>query len=147
MIGVEIDMVVSDSVKALELYEQVFGAERVEVTAYERGLNEAVFTLFGTRFHLLDENPEYQLFAPKEGEGKPVWFNLVVSDLKSTFERVVKAGFTIVQQIAEMPEMGVSNAIACDPFGHLWMLHQVHREVSFEERIQHFDEALGRKDG
>lgn len=144
MAGVEIDMVVFDSVKALELYELVFGAERVEVTAYERGLNEAVFTLFGTRFHLLDENHEYQLFAPKKGEGKPIWLNLMVDDLKKTFEKAAAAGFLVIQDIVEMPEMGVSNAMVADPFGHLWMLHQIHREVSFEERIKHMDEVLGK---
>ncbi|CVK18878.1 hypothetical protein [Sporomusa sphaeroides] len=31
MTGVEIDMVVSDSLKALELYEKVFDLQRVEV--------------------------------------------------------------------------------------------------------------------
>jgi PhnB protein len=144
--GVEIDMVVYDSVKALALYELVFGVERVEATAYDRGLNEAVFTLYGTRFHLLDENAEYQLFAPKEGEGKPFWLNVLVPDIKATFEKAQQNGFTAVQPLTEMPEMGVSNAILADPFGYVWMLHQIHREVSFEERTEYWDEKL-KKDG
>ena len=32
MTGVEIDMVVTDSLKALELYEKIYEVERVEVT-------------------------------------------------------------------------------------------------------------------
>jgi PhnB protein len=28
----------------------------------------------------------------------------------------------------------VSNAIFVDPFGYNWLLHQLHRGVSFEER-------------
>lgn len=142
MVGVEIDLVVSDSVKALALYEQVFGVERIEVTAYEKGLNEAVFTLYGTRFHLLDENPAYQLFAPKEGEGKPFWLNVLVPDIRSCFDRAVSAGFTPIQPITEMPEMGLSNAMLADPFGYIWMLGQMHREVSFEERTAYWDEKL-----
>ena len=142
MIGVEIDMVVGDSVKALELYERVFGAERVEVTAYENGLNEAVFTIFGTRFHLLDENAEYQLFAPKDGERKPMWLNVLVPDIKATFEKAMESGFNVIQPITEMPEMGVSNAVCTDPYGYMWMLHQIHREVSFEERTKIWDEKL-----
>jgi hypothetical protein len=35
-----------------------------------------------------------------------------------------------------MAAYGVSNAIFRDPFGYIWMLHQVHKEVSFEERKQ-----------
>ncbi|KAF1083960.1 hypothetical protein SPSYN_02872 [Sporotomaculum syntrophicum] len=38
MVGVEIDMVVPDSLKALELYEKVFDIERVEVTDYPKGM-------------------------------------------------------------------------------------------------------------
>jgi uncharacterized glyoxalase superfamily protein PhnB len=142
MTGVEIDMVVSDSVKAFELYKRVFGAERVEVTAYEKGLNEAIFTIYGTRFHLLDENPEYQLFAPKEGERKPMWMNVLVPDIKATFEKAVESGFNEIQPVTEIPEMGVSNAVCSDPFGYVWMLHQIHREVSFEERTKMWDEKL-----
>ena len=142
MVGVEIDMVVSDSVKALELYERVFEVERVEVTAYEKGLNEAVFLLYGTRFHLLDENPEYGLYAPKEDESKPIWMNVLVPDIKATFEKAIKSGFKEDQPITEIKEMGVSNAMCTDPFGYVWMLTQIHREVSFEERTKIWDEKL-----
>ncbi|MEN6324559.1 MAG: VOC family protein [Syntrophomonas sp.] len=145
MVGVEIDMVVCDSVKALELYERVFGAERVEATAYENGLNEAVFTIFGTRFHLLDENAEYQLFAPKDGERKPMWLNVLVPDIKATFEKAIESGFNEIQPITEIPEMGVSNAVCTDPFGYVWMLHQIHREVSFEERTKILEGKLKNK--
>jgi len=116
--------------------------ERVEATAYEKGLNEAVFTLFGTRFHLLDENPEYGLLAPKEGERKPMWLNVFVPDIKATFEKAIESGFNEIQPITEMPEMGVSNAVCADPFGYVWMLHQIHREVSFKERTKIWDEKL-----
>ena len=60
MTGVEIDMVVTDSLKALELYEKIFEIERVEVSDFPKGENEVVFTLYGVRFHLLDENPNFQ---------------------------------------------------------------------------------------
>ena len=62
MVGVEIDMIVSDSVKALELYEKIFAEiERIEVTSLPEGENEAVFSLYGVRFHMLDENEEFGL--------------------------------------------------------------------------------------
>lgn len=142
MVGVEIDMVVTDRVKALELYERVFGAERVEVTAYQKGMNEAVFTLFGTRFHLLDENEEYQLSAPKEGGCKSMWLNVLVPDIQATLSKAASEGFTEIQPLNEMPEMGASNAVLSDPFGYVWMFHQIHRIVSFEERTKIWDEKL-----
>jgi PhnB protein len=43
MVEVEIDMIVSDSLKALELYEKVFNIERIEVTNFPKDENEVVF--------------------------------------------------------------------------------------------------------
>lgn len=142
MVGVEIDMVVTNSIKALELYEKIFEIERIEVTSFEKGLNEAIFTLYGARFHLLDENHEYQMIAPKEGETKSMWVNVLVPDIKETYSKAIAAGCTEVQPVTELTDFGVSNAVFSDAFGYIWMLHQIHREVSFEERIRMFEEKM-----
>ena len=140
MIGTEIDFVVPDSLKALELYEKIFDIERIEVTDFPKGENEVIFSLYDVRFHMLDENPQFQIIAPKPGDPKPMWFNIMVPDVEKTFEKAVKEGCTQVQPVTEMKEMGMSNAIFVDPFGYLWMLHQVHKEVSFEERKKIWEE-------
>lgn len=134
MTGVEINLIVPDSLKALELYESIFELERIEVTDFPKGQNEAVFTIYGTRFHMLDENPDFQLRAPKPGAYIPVWFNVLVPNIQETFAKALKAGCTEIQSVKEMPDFGVSNAIFSDAFGYQWLLHQVHKVVSFEER-------------
>ena len=48
--GTEIDFVVKNSVKALELYKKIFDVEVVEVTNYPEGTNEAVFNYMGQDF-------------------------------------------------------------------------------------------------
>ena len=140
MIGVEIDMVVADSLKALELYEKIFDIERIEVTAFPKGENEVIFSLYGVRFHMLDENPEFELKAPSSDEPQSIWFNIMVLDIKETFSKAISAGCTEVQPVTELTDYGVSNAIFMDAFGYLWMLHQVHKEVSFEERVRLWEE-------
>jgi uncharacterized glyoxalase superfamily protein PhnB len=142
MVGVEIDMVVKDSLAALALYERLFDVERVEVTNYDKGLNEAVFNMYGARFHLLDENPKYMLNAPKEGDPKPMWVNVVVPDIAATFENVAQTGCVVIQPITDMADMGVKNAFFADPFGYIWMLHQIMREVSFEERCRLIEQQM-----
>ena len=132
--GVEINFAVSDCLAALALYEKIFPVERLEVTSFPKGQNEAVFTIFGSQFHMLDENPEFGLMAPKEPA--PIWFNVMVPDIKTVHQKAVDAGCAQVQEITEMPEMGMSNSMFTDPFGYIWMLHQVHREVSFEDRLR-----------
>lgn len=134
--GVEIDFVVSDSLAALKQYEQVFDLKRIEVTNLSKGQNEVIFEIYGTRFHLLDENPEHHLVAPKEGQPVTMWLNVTVPDIKRTFEAAVRAGCEVVQEVVELPNHGVSNASFIDSDGYHWMLHQVHRVVGLEERIQ-----------
>ncbi|WP_104373014.1 VOC family protein [Desulfocucumis palustris] len=140
MVGVEIDIVVTDSLKALELYEKIFDIERVEVSDFPKGENEVIFTLYGARFHMLDENPKFRLIAPTPDEPKSIWFNILVPDIKATFSKAISAGCAEVQPVTELPDYGVSNAIFSDAFGHLWMLHQIHKEVSFEERKRLWEE-------
>lgn len=136
MEAVEFDFVVKDSLKAIELYERIFPVERVEVTDFKMGSNEAVFNIFGTRFHMLDENPEFQLFAPKEGSTQSSWFNVTVKDINKTHHKAIKQGCTEIQAVTKLEDFGVSNAIFLDPFGYVWMLHERHEEVGFEKRME-----------
>ena len=53
MIAVGIDFVVPDSLEALALYERVRCGARGSHTLCE-GSNEVIFSLYGTRFHMLD---------------------------------------------------------------------------------------------
>jgi PhnB protein len=136
MVGVEFDMVVSDSLKALELYEKIFDIEVVEKSNLLKGENEVVFTLYGVRFHMLDENPKFSLVAPIPGNPVSTWFNVLVPNIKETYEKAMDAGCNEIQALTEMPDYGISNAIFMDKFGYMWMLHQIHKVVSHEERIK-----------
>lgn len=84
MVGVEFDMIVEDSLAAFKLYQELFGVACVEATALQRGENEAVLTLHGARFHMLDQNEQFKLNAPEKGMVPPVWFNVLVEDIHLT---------------------------------------------------------------
>jgi len=140
MNGVEIDFIVKDSLAALRLYEEIFEVERIEVSDLPQGENEVVFEIYGTRFHMLDENPEFQLFAPQPDQHSTMWINVDVPDIKATYTQAMNAGCTELQPVTDIPDYGVSNAVFLDPFGYQWMLHQIHEEVSHEERIRLWEE-------
>ncbi|GLO64772.1 MULTISPECIES: VOC family protein [Oceanobacillus] len=140
MTGVEIDLVVSDSLKALEYYEKIFDIERVEVSKFSKGENEVIFSLYGVRFHMLDENPKFELIAPSQDDPKTIWFNVLVPDINDTYTKAMELGCVEVQAVTDLPDYGVSNAMFIDPFGYLWMLHQVYKEVSHEERLKLWEE-------
>ena len=125
MIGLEIDMVVTDSLAAFALYKAVFNAQEIEITSLPKGLNEVVCTMFDTRFHLLDENHEYGLYAPKEKQTQSMWCNLVLENIVGTIQKAEEAGFRVIQPVTHITDYGVMNAIIADPFGYVWMFHQL----------------------
>jgi uncharacterized glyoxalase superfamily protein PhnB len=136
---VEVNMVVSDSRAALVLYEKIFDVKRIEVTSFGQGFNEAVFSIYDTRFHLLDENPQYELAVPKHGDLKPMWVNVIVPDINATFAKALAAGCTETQPITEMPGFDIVSAIFSDPFGYSWMLHERKHKAAFGERNDIFE--------
>ncbi len=138
--GVEIDFVVKNSLETIELYERIFEVERLEVTEFPIGQNEAVFNIYGTRFHILDENPEYGLLAPKEGDARSLWFNVAVPNLIKVHDDAILNGCIEMQAPTEVMDFGVINSIFVDPFGYMWMLHEIREEVSFEDRVAYFEE-------
>ncbi|MCL2115205.1 MAG: hypothetical protein FWH29_03170 [Methanobrevibacter sp.] len=140
--GVEIDMIVKDSLSAFKLYEKVFNAKIIEATSYEKGLNEVIFSMLDARFHMLDENKEYGLYAPSKDKPNSMWCNLLVEDIEDIFNKSKKEGFTIIQPLTELKEFGVINAIVSDPYGYHWMLHQIVEEVSFQKRQKIIEKHL-----
>lgn len=140
--GTEIDFVVKNSLKALELYKKIFEIEVVEATEYPEGSNEAVFTLYNTRFHMLDENPDYGLKAPDQEHPNTIWFNISVEDIDKTHAAALENGCTEIQGVTKMMEGAVSNSLFVDPFGYMWMLHQIYEVLSFEERIKIIEEDM-----
>lgn len=66
--------------------------------------------------------------------------NVAVPDIKETYAKAMELGCTEVQAVTEMMDYGISNAVFKDPYGYIWMLHQIHKVVSHEERIELWEE-------
>jgi len=136
MTGVEIDFVAADSLAALELYEKIFEVQRIEVTGFPKGKNEAVFAIYGVRFHIFDENPEYKMVAPDPESVRSVWFNITVPDIETVHQKALCAGCREIQSIIDLPDQGLRNSVFKDPSGYLWILQQVWQEAGAEEHVQ-----------
>ena len=144
--GIEINMVVPDSIKAMEFYGRIFDVKQVEVSDFGPGRSETVFTIYGASFHLLDENPQFHLIAPKEGDPKPMWINITVPDIAKTYASALAKGCKEIFPITTMEALGLKNAMFSDPFGYGWMLHQIDKVISHEERMRILREAARRTD-
>ena len=123
MTGVEINFCVYDVLKAFDLYEKVFNAKIVEKTANKRGMNEVVFTILGSRFHMLDESPENGLNAPKEEHPTTVWINIILEKIQPVYDKALEFGFTLVFDLQEVTEYHIKRFMVKDPFGMVWLVH------------------------
>ncbi|MGG5357722.1 MULTISPECIES: VOC family protein [unclassified Enterococcus] len=146
MKAIEMNMVVKDSLEALALYEKIFDVKRIEVNDFVKGQNEVVFSIYEMRIHMLDENPEFQMYAPDKEKSLPIWFNVIVPDIAETYQKAIDAGCTSIQPVTEMPEMGIAMAMVLDPFGYAWMIHQIKKEISREERLEILEKEFDRKE-
>lgn len=138
----ELDFIVPDTLEAITLYQSVFDVTEVDATQYEKGLNEVRFNLHGLMMHILDENPAYNMYAPKKDQLFPIWVNVTVSDINETLKKAEDGNFTIIQPLTDIPEFGVKNAVIKDPFGYQWMLHEVYQNKTKEELDKVMDEKF-----
>lgn len=138
----ELDFIVPDSLEVITVYQAVFEVSDIEPTDYEKGLNEVRFKLQDMQMHILDENPDYDMYAPKKDAAFPIWVNLTVTDIKDTLEKAEVNGFSLVQPLTDIPEFGVKNAVIKDPFGYQWMLHEVYESKTTEELNQAMDKKF-----
>ncbi|PLS32569.1 MerR family transcriptional regulator [Carnobacterium maltaromaticum] len=121
--GVEIDFIVSNTLEAIVLYKGIFDLEVIEQTDLEKGQNEVVFSIYGTQFHMLDENTEFNMVAPKKGDNS-IWYNVTVDDIKKTYQKAISLGCTEIMPITEYSEHGILTSMFSDCFGLVWQLHQ-----------------------
>lgn len=138
--GLAIAYVVQEVASCLETYAGIFP---VEIQSQAADHSEAVFTLFNTRFQLFAENEAEGLLGLGEGEGLPFWFNLVVPDLQAVWEKAMTLDAQTIQAPIHMEQMGITNAMFADLEGYVWMLHEIHEVVSFEDRVDYFEQAMG----
>ena len=120
----EICMVVKNSIEAINLYESIFEIKKFEVADKGLGLSEVMFAIYGTPFHLLDENKDHMLIAPQGGDIQSIWMNIAVPDIKGTFQKAMDAGCRQIAPVASIPGTTIQNAVFADNFGYIWMLHQ-----------------------
>ncbi|WED44201.1 VOC family protein [Legionella cardiaca] len=126
-------LVVTDGVKAIEFYKNVFGAKEVmRMESPDKRVGHAELTIGESKFMLADECPESNAKSPKAFGGSPVGIHLYVKDVDATAEKAVNHGAKIVRKI-ENQFYGDRSGSLEDPFGHTWHIATHIEDVSEEE--------------
>ena len=124
-------LAVRDGSAALDFYQSVFGAEKVQEYREDNRLSHAELKIGGTYLMLAEENPQIEFNAPTED--KVTDSNMIyLEDVDEVVERAVHAGARLVTPVADLP-FGDRSGTIVDPFGHRWMVSTHIEDVTPKE--------------
>jgi PhnB protein len=127
-------LIVTDGAKAIELYQQAFGAQELGrmMTPDGKAMMHAQLKIGDSMLMLGCEMPPHNL-SPKNRGGTSVSLHIYTEDADAAFERAVKAGCTVKMPVSDM-FWGDRYGVVEDIFGHQWSL-ATHKHDFTNEQI------------
>jgi PhnB protein len=115
-------LIVNDGARAIEFYQQAFGATEVFRMAGPDGrIGHAEIKIGDSHVMLADEHPEINARGPQAFGGSPVSFLLYVADVDAQVEQAVAAGAKLTRPVADQFYGDRTGGVE-DPFGHVWYI-------------------------
>jgi PhnB protein len=134
---------VNDAVKAIEFYQQAFGAEPLFVHKMPNGkVMHASIKIGNSVLMLADEIPARGFPAPTTLGGTTVFLNIQVEDVDALWKRAVAAGAKVTFPLANQ-FWGDRYGQVVDPFGHKWALLSHVEDVAPEEMERRANAIFG----
>jgi PhnB protein len=126
-------LVIDGAAKAIDFYKQAFGAiELMRIDAGEGKLGHAEIKIGDSPVMLADGHPEMGFKSVQSYGGSPVGMMIYVPAVDDVFQRAVKAGATVKQEVKDQ-FYGDRSGTVQDPFGILWTIATHVEDVSPEE--------------
>ena len=136
-------LVLKDAKKAIEFYQNAFGAELLYAMPGPggQGVMHAEIIIAGSRLMLGDEMPQMEFWvSPEKLNGTTVAIALYVPDADTVFEKAIIAGATVMMPLMDM-FWGDRYGKIRDPFGHVWEI-ATHKQDLTPQEIQKGAEAF-----
>jgi PhnB protein len=136
-------LTVRDASRAIEFYQQAFGAQvRGGVAKGPDGkVMHAELRIGDSIIMLSDEYPEFGSLSPHSGGSPSMGLHIYVDDVDNAFDRAVKAGAQVDMPVTDQ-FWGDRYGRLKDPFGHKWSLATHTADVSAEEMKRGMEEAF-----
>jgi uncharacterized glyoxalase superfamily protein PhnB len=141
-------LIFRDADKAIEFYNQAFGAvETCRMNDPRTGrVMHAELRLGDSMLFLSEENLAYGARSPETLGGSPVTIYHYVEDVDATMARAAEAGATV-----NMPAMdmfwGDRFGKLTDPFGHVWSIATHIEDPTAEQMTERMAEAFAQQAG
>lgn len=136
--SVNVILTVDDAAKAIDFYQQAFGAKELSRLPMGDKIGHAELQIGDTRIMLNDEFPERDNLGPAARGGSPVGFVIYTDDVDSAFRKAIAAGGKESMPV-ENQFWGDRMGSLTDPFGHKWSIATHVEDVppeQFEERMK-----------
>jgi PhnB protein len=126
-------LIVSGAARAIEFYQQAFGATEVmRISAPDGTVGHAEIQIGDSRIMLGDECPEGEARGPQSIGGTPVGLLLYFKDVDAVTARAVSLGAKLFKPVQDQ-FYGDRSGTIIDPFGHKWTIATHKEDVSPEE--------------
>jgi PhnB protein len=140
-------LIVDGGAKALQYYQQAFGAEEEMRMPGPKGkVMHAEIRIGDSKIMLADEFPEMGARGPNSIGGSPVGICLYVEDVDTVFQRALEAGGTEVRPVQDQ-FYGDRSGTLRDPFGHQWTIATHIEDLTPEEIGKRHDEFVKQQAG
>lgn len=134
-------LVIKDAHRAIDFYQQVFGAEvLMRLDAPDGLLMHAELKVGPASFMMTEERPQYGSLSPLTVGGASTSVTVYVPDADAVIAKAEKAGAKLTMPVQNQFWGDRCGNIA-DPFGHLWMI-ATHVEDPTPEEIERRLQAL-----
>ncbi|MCA5011370.1 VOC family protein [Enterococcus sp. S23] len=121
-----INLFVPKTETAINFYEELFNAKRIELNRSEEG-SSARFSIGESLFALADEQPGSEAKSPLTLNGTPFCIQLICDNVDELVEKSLDAGCTLEMPITIVPnKFKVANIK--DPFGFIWSISEVYSD-------------------
>lgn len=126
-------LIVKGAARALEFYQQAFGATEVmRLDGPGGSIGHAEIRIGDSHVMLADEHPQMDALGPETIGGSPVGLCVYTEDVDAMFQQALDAGATEVRPVQDQ-FYGDRSGTVRDPFGHKWTIATHIEDVSPEE--------------
>ena len=135
-------LVVDDGARAIEFYQQAFGAKEImRMPGPDGKISHAEVKIGDSIIMLGPAQATTGVRSPQSLGSSTVSIFLYLEDVDSTFRKALSAGAKEAQPLADQP-CGDRYGRLTDPFGHSWSLATHKEDVSPEEMSKRMQELV-----
>jgi PhnB protein len=128
--------------QAIEFYKRAFGAqERFSMPGPDGKVAHAEIMIGNSILMLGEECPQMGNQSPEALQGSPVGMAVYVENVDDVFNRAVKAGATVKEEVSDK-FWGDRAGSLTDPFGHKWTILTHKEDVQPQEMKKRMEQMF-----